>query len=310
MKKLFLMVVAAMMAIGASAQTTVKMIRVYEGNTVVYEQQYAAVDSVVFFDKTISTPSETEGALPGEFSVSANQKVKFSKGNLQYVNSTWQFAENQWDRPTTYNTVGKDVFTWGTGDDPTKTSTTADYSTFHDWGANPIFNGGNEANMWRTLTADEWAYLFHGRTNASKLFGFGSVMGINGVIILPDNWVTPEGASFTPNPLPWASVVDSSGDFSGYSGNTNYDCYDNNTYGEAQWLTMQANGAVFLPAANYYGEWGGAYWSATPKESSDFAYSLDFDKYFLFPHYLYNDSREDYSKRYGVRSVRLVQDVE
>lgn len=305
MKKLFLMVVAAMMAIGASAQTTVKMIRVYEGNTVVYEQQYAAVDSVVFFDKII--PVETNGALPGEFSVSANQKVKFSKGNLRYLNSTWQFTENQWDRPYS-NTTGVEVFTWGTGDDPAKTSSTADYSTFHDWGANPISNGGNEANMWRTLTADEWVYLFHGRTNASRLFGFGRVNGVEGVIILPDNWVTPEGASFTPNPLSWASVVDSRGDFSGYSGNTG--CYDNNTYGETQWLTMQAHGAVFLPAANNYdyGVWFGSYWSATPY-GSDYAYSLDFDKNYLYPHYLYIDSREDYSKRYGARAVRLVQDV-
>lgn len=307
MKKLILMVVAAMMAIGASAQTTVKMIRVYEGNTVVYEQQYAAVDSVVFFDRII--PAETNGALPGEFSVSAHQKVKFSKGNLRYLNSTWQFTENQWDRPYS-NITGRDVFTWGTGDDPAKTSTTADYSTFHDWGANPISNGGNEANMWRTLTADEWVYLFHGRTNASRLFGFGSVKGLNGVIILPDNWVTPEGASFTPNPLSWASVVDSRGNFSGYNGNTSTDCYDNNTYSEAQWLTMQANGAVFLPADIYAGEWRAYYWSATPY-GSDYAYSLDFGKNYLTPQYLHIGSAgEDYSKRYMTRAVRLVQDVE
>lgn len=302
MKKLFLMVVAAMMAIGASAQTTVKMIRVYEGNTVVYEQQYAAVDSVVFFDKII--PAETNGALPGEFSVSANQKVKFSKGNLQYVNSTWQFTENQWDRPTTNNTAGKDVFAWGTGDDPTKTSTTADYSTFHEWGANPIANGGNEANMWRTLAAYEWTHLFHGRTNASKLFGFGRVNGVEGVIILPDNWVIPEGVTFTScasSGMSWTEVA------MGYSyvGNSSIDYYDNNTYSETQWFTMQANGAVFLPAAYYYEGWVGVYWSAT-HSGSDYAYSLEFDKYVLTPKYY----QAAYSQRYLLRSVRLVQDVE
>lgn len=301
------MVVAAMMAIGASAQTTVKKIRVYEGNTVVYEQRYAAVDSVVFFDEIIPVQVETNGALPGEFSVSANKKVKFSKGNLQYLNSTWQFTENQWDRPNN-NKTGRDVFAWGTGDDPAKTSSTADYSTFHDWGANPISNGGNEANMWRTLTADEWMYLFHGRTNASRLFGFGRVNGVEGVIILPDNWVTPDSASFTPNPLPWASVVDSRGDFSGYSGNTG--CYDNNTYGETQWLTMQAHGAVFLPAAiDYNAQWVGGYWSATTGVKSgypDLRYSLEFDKAWLCPQYMKNE----YSVGYTTRAVRLVQDVE
>ena len=304
MKKLFLMVVAALMAIGASAQTTVKMIRVYEGNTVVYEQQYAAVDSVVFFDKTISTPSETEGALPGEFSVSANKKVKFSKGNLQYNNSTWQFTEYQWDRPTSYNTVGKDVFAWGTGDDPAKTSTTADYSTFHDWGANPISNGGNEANMWRTPTKDEWVYLFHDRTNATKLFGFGSVKGINGVIILPDNWVTPEGASFTPNTMSW--VIAYQGDERGYfyGGTSSQDLYLKNTYDEAQWLTMQAHGAVFLPADLNAGEWLGAYWSATPY-GSGYAYSLDFGKNYLYPQYVYTNAN-NISQRYTTRAERRV----
>lgn len=40
-----------------------------------------------------------EGVLSGVFSVSAEKKVSFSKGNLQYKASdnTWRFAENQWD---------------------------------------------------------------------------------------------------------------------------------------------------------------------------------------------------------------------
>lgn len=301
MKKLFLMVVAAMMAIGASAQTTVKMIRVYEGNTVVYEQRYAAVDSVVFFDEIIPVQVETNGALPGEFSVSANKKVKFSKGNLKYLNSTWQFTENQWDRNS--NT---DMFAWGTGDDPAKTSTTADYSTFHEWGANPISNGGNEANMWRTPTKDEWVYLFHGRTNASRLFSLGTVNGVEGVIILPDNWVTPDGITFNPNEMSWITTNVPTG--AGYAwGSTSYNGFSRNTYSEAQWFTMQANGAVFLPAANYYNEgWVGAYWSATP-DGKDRAYSLDFENSWLCPQYL---SNTDYSLRYLVRAVRLVQDVE
>ena len=41
----------------------------------------------------------TEGALPGLFSISADQQVRFSKGNLQYnpSGSVWRFAEHQWD---------------------------------------------------------------------------------------------------------------------------------------------------------------------------------------------------------------------
>ena len=305
MKKILLMAVAGLMAISAIAQTTVKKVRVYEGNTVVYEQRYAAVDSVVFVDEIIPVQVETNGALPGEFSVSANKKVKFSKGNLRYLNSTWQFTENQWDRPNV-NTTGRDVFAWGTGDDPAKTGTTADYSTFHDWGANPISNGGNEANMWRTLTKDEWVYLFHDRTNASNLFALGTVKGRNGVIILPDNWVTPEGVTFNPNRMDWYS--NSSG--SGYTTNSTTDQYTRNTYDETQWLTMQAHGAVFLPAAiDYNGQLVGGYWSATSGVKSGYPnlrYSLDFDKAWLSPQYM----QIEFSEGYLSRSVRLVQDVE
>ena len=305
MKKIILMVVAAMMAIGASAQTTVKEIRVYEGNTVVYEQRYAAVDSVVFFDEIIPVQVETNGALPGEFSVSANKKVKFSKGNLQYKNSTWQFAENQWDFQSSQSANYRDKFAWGTGDDPARTGTTADYSTFHDWGANPIANGGNEANMWRTLTMDEWVYLFHDRTNASNLFALGTVKGLNGVIILPDNWVTPDSITFNPNRMGWYS--DSFG--SAYTINSTTE-YTRNTYDETQWLTMQAHGAVFLPAVSEYNEqWVGGYWSATSGVKSGYPnlrYSLEFDKAWLSPQYM----QREYSEGYTTRAVRLVQDVE
>lgn len=62
-----------------------------------------------------------------------------------------------------------DLFGWGTGSNPTKSSESyGDYSTFTDWGINPIRNGGNQANMWRTLTKEEWVYMFVKRPNAKK----------------------------------------------------------------------------------------------------------------------------------------------
>ncbi|MBQ9546003.1 MAG: hypothetical protein IJU90_01770 [Bacteroidales bacterium] len=58
-------------------------------------------DSIVILNLTINPSGVvvTEGALPGEFSVSAIKKVKFSQGNLQYQASTqtWRFAEHQYD---------------------------------------------------------------------------------------------------------------------------------------------------------------------------------------------------------------------
>lgn len=80
MRKIILMAVAALMAMSVSAQDTVKKVRVYEGNTIVFEQDYDAVDSVVFVD--VEVPSVPDGALVGKFSVSATTQVQFSKGNL------------------------------------------------------------------------------------------------------------------------------------------------------------------------------------------------------------------------------------
>ena len=138
--------------------------------------------------------SATEGALSGKFTIdSEGNKVAFSQGNLQYFApyGRWQFAENQWDyiggSNDPYATV--DLFSWGTGgEDPVIFYTSTDNNDFlsdREWGSASISNGGNEDNLWRTLTMDEWDYLFCGRPNASTRFGFGTVNNVKGLIILP-----------------------------------------------------------------------------------------------------------------------------
>ena len=148
-------------------------------------------------------PVAPEGALDGAFTINANgDKISFSKGNLQLVGeNTWQFAATQWECfGASQSDTHRDLFGWGTGSNPTLSSTDySDYSTFTDWGVNAISNGGNTADTWRTLTKDEWVYLFYGRTNAATLFGLGSVNGVNGTILLPDNWTLPEGAGRLPS---------------------------------------------------------------------------------------------------------------
>ncbi len=248
--------------------------------------------------------SSIPGALSGRFTINASgEKVVFSQGNLQYV-GTWQFAENQWDCFSTsqYNDH-RDLFGWGTGDAPNKVSdNNGDYGTFTDWGTNAITNGGNTENSgWRTLTKDEWVYLFYSRENAATLFGFGSVNGMNGLIILPDNWTTPEGASFT------ASTTLGLTNLGSYYHNGKEDNYSHNTYTAEQWAVMESAGAVFLPAAAYrhgadsnihYTDLGGFYWSSTPYDS-DKAYYLNF---------YYNDLDPQFKEmRYGGRPVRLVR---
>ena len=99
---------------------------------------------------------------------------------------------------------------------------------FVDWGNRPITNGGNTANSgWRTMSSVQWAYLLESRTNAALKKGLGCVNGRNDLILLPDNWMLPDSLTFTP----------------GQNG------YGTNVYSADQWAEMEANGAVFLPAA-------------------------------------------------------------
>ena len=166
------------------------------------------------------------------------------------------------------------------------TGTSANY----DWGVyNAISNGGNKAGMWRTLTISEWDYLLNTRTNAKYLRSPGTVNGVLGLIILPDNFSKPASISWTPN------------------------VYTSNTYTIDQWATLQAIGAVFLPAAGYrrgqlmyWVQSEGLYWSA----------SSDTSVYACFAECLYFDDRGASTYRdYGCYSrscgeaVRLVQDL-
>ena len=257
------------------------------------------------------------GALPGLFSVSATQQVFFSQGNLQYQASTntWRFAEHQYDYVGTQTSDGFgyyggnvsgsdnryisstysgwiDLFGWGTGSNPTLTSVDGDYGAFVDWGCNPISNGGNTNNLWRTLTKSAWDYLFNSRTDASSKCGTGNINGVGGLIILPDSWTLPSECSFASG-------------FAIINPNTHPD-WTHNSYTLAQWAQMEAAGAVFLPAAGYrlgtyvhdVGNFGG-YWSSMPY-SEYYASNMDFNSNYL-------NAASNYDRFIGF-SVRPVQD--
>lgn len=236
------------------------------------------------------------------FSVSANQKVEFSKGNLQYRASdkTWQFAEHQWDYIGTDNkNISSnydgwvDLFGWGTGNNPVQISDDdSDYGTFRDWGNNMIVNGNEK--KWRTLTKDEWVYLIEKRNTISNIrYAKISLSGINGVVILPDNWNT---------------II-----YELKNVNNNKADFNSNFITQSDWTKLlESNGAIFLPAAgsrtvgnkthdrniNYEG----AYWSSTRHDSKrEQAYDFYFRGNILLP--------DDNYYRHGGRSVRLVSDI-
>ena len=254
----------------------------------------------------------TEGALRGKFAISATDTVAFSRGNLQYQpsTSTWRFAENQWNfvgtangriRHYQYSTEGwvwtykgwLDLFGWGTGNNPTaSTSTNSNYGSFTDWGRNAISNGGKKANLWRTMTKDEWDYLFRERENAASLYANGTVSGVNGSILLPDNWVIPADLHFKP------------------SNSTDSTAAPNN-YTADEWMFMEMAGAVFLPityersmdwqseyCTAVYQENTARYWTSTPNGTNGAYYYIP-----LTPN-VYQDNR------YVGKGVRLVQNHE
>ncbi len=263
------------------------------------------------------------GKLSGVFSVGEHTHIQFSQGNLQYQASTntWRFAEHQYDYVGNANNAISqtnsgwiDLFGWGTSGynhganayQPWSTSTSSsDYYAYGnsgynlydqtgqaDWGYNAISNGGNTTNTWRTLTGGsggEWDYVFNTRSTTSGIrYAKAQVNGVNGVILLPDDW----SASY-------------------YSlSNTNQGgaSYTGNVISASQWNTLEEHGAVFLPAAG--GRYGtsvnsvgsdGRYWSAS-YNYSDYAYDLLFYDSYLDPAYRYY--------RDLGQSVRLVRPAE
>ena len=236
----------------------------------------------------------TEGALNGLFSVNENGKqVQFAKGNLQYQASTrtMRFAANQWDilgeanaKIAPNNADWIDLFGWGTGKEPTKATVAyTDYSVFYNWGMRPISNGGNKPNTWAVLSRNEWVHIFCNRPNAKNLLGAGTVNGVKGIILLPDNWTTPPGVTFNAGETKGLLLKGT------YYKNANGNNFEHNIYSADLWKKMEAAGAVFLPAAGFRMEKdvrkagdGGNYWTSdiALNENVDEgeAKNLDFDK--------------------------------
>ena len=243
------------------------------------------------------------------FSVSTEKKVIFSQGNLQYhcVRDEWRFAPKQTDYIGNNNTNISpnyngwiDLFGWGSGHYPINKSTNSeDYRINTDWGINKI--GDCAPNTWRTLTSDEWNYIICGRDKASRLIGVAQVNGVNGIIILPDNWICPNNITFKTGFHNGLSVE-------------NYGHYQKLSV--TDWNELEKFGAIFLPAGGHrYGsrvkclQNYGYYWSSNeyiskyPSESESVSPLADFlyfapDMARVFSH-----------NRFVGRSVRLVKDV-
>ena len=198
------------------------------GEAIIY---VTTVDGAKTASCKVTVLENIDGALPGLFSVSDTRKVRFSQGNLQAIfvghagiSYSFRFAENQYDCigdapgnttiDESWDRGVVDLFGWSTDSNTLygiNTSTDdSDYSgNFRDWG-NKIGDG----NTWRTLSWDEWKYLFYtrtvnGGTGKDKSYSLDITYGgIMGLVLYPDDYTgsvlsgtvdsLPEGVVFLP----------------------------------------------------------------------------------------------------------------
>ena len=298
-----------------------------EPNTTYYVRAYAKNHKGVNYGEELTFTTLEElvppfGATNGLFSVGEDHQVWFSVGNLRYNAAIheWGFAEEQYQ----YEGMGNanisenyagwiDLFSWGTsGFDHGAVcyqpwSTEEDHTLYFaygnaeynlndqtgqaDWGYGVVLEEGDAlTHPWRTLTDEEWYYLFHDRVTASGIrFVKANVDGVNGVLLLPDDWntsvyalnnINQDGAAFASNTLSASAFH----------------------------LYIEPKGAVFLPAAGRRNGTEtvqlsscGYYWSATAA-SQKYCISVMFDIDLI-------EVGTTIHRNKGC-SVRLVRDVE
>ena len=217
-----------------------------------------------------SKSSKLEGALPGVFTLKDGKKIRFAQGNLQFNPKKYEFrfAKEQ------YETLGKeanekcapnydgwiDIFGWGTSgymgcqpfeDDlnekdygPASGDLTGENANY-DWGVyNPITNGGNKEGLWRTPTSEEMRYILAERPNAAKLKLKCMVCGVEGFIIMPDDFWSIR--------LRFPIEISST------------DPKDNQ-FDKDQWEFLESVGVLFIPSScyKYFESWSSRwYWYA------------------------------------------------
>ena len=187
-------------------------------------------------------------ALSGVFTVEAEhgnpmKKVQFSKGNLYYNGTTFNFEANQYD--TTPSSDGSrdnnhiSHFMWC--NTPEK-AMALQYD--NNWnGETPFFTEKeftvNGFSGWRTLTGTqqgEWFCLLNSRNTAygsNRRYAAVKVNGMAGLLIFPDDFSSwPSEAGDEPETF-----------------NTYSKTWNERDYTIDQFNTLQNNGCVFLPAA-------------------------------------------------------------
>lgn len=271
------------------------------------------------YNVTINTPTTDDPTYDdNRFSLSPTKRVVFAPGNVQHVYDgkrrawIWKFADHQYDvldneaEQKTEGQYNRDRFGWGTGNNPDYMShSNADYpqstSDYVDWGVN--FPEGRDY-PWFAPKCVEWRYLMFERL-ATELNGVynaryarATVNGVKGLILFPDVYDHPSTVA-----LPTHNSIN-------YTNNNGGGSYTDNNYTIADWNTMAAAGAVFLPITGqrvYSGSWkfsymddgDGHYWSQCDLDDPLHACDMYFTDYRP-----YVQDKDDKCKGFAVRLVR------
>ncbi len=346
MKKFFLTLAVAAMTLFATAQTNQYFW--YQGNLMM-GNPIAQIDSVTFGE---GEPSDTlhillprtiikevhdtveivkhdtvyinkcladNGALPGEFSISATKKVRFSKGNLQfnpmagthlcadgtYKQGIWRFAEHQYDYVgfCDGNRVGN---TYNENSELSCNTWSKTYDGWIDlfgWGV----TGYNGVEVWESL--EVWGNKYSGEGNLDNTYyDWGKYNAISNGGNQPGLWRTlsKEEWNYLLYDRPNASSLIIKTKINGYEGtivlpddwNASSISISNNNVSLSDWLQLEQNGAVFFPV-NKRSE--GRLWTTTASSSSN--------AWIIQSHWFENITiNSDYKTT--SQGVRLVQDVE
>lgn len=239
-------------------------------------------------DNGPENPQQTlpKGALPGEFSVSATEKVHFSQGNLYYDGNAYRFETNQYDVQSSWTTSHVNLFFWSktasvayakTYDESDTSASDVFFTNATETTAKTDFTVNGVTGKYRTLSTIEWQYLFYtnSRMVNSKPCYSNAAGGViiegtihKGIFLYPDNYN--------------GDIVSSS----------------------MTWNQINEAGIVFLPATGcrdgadmYFVGTNGLYWSSSGRDGK-FAYIVGFNSGGALP-----DSYDHRSNGYSVRLI-------
>lgn len=274
-------------------------------NTFTFTMPASAVSITVTFQQSSSLPT---GALPGTFTVNSSGKtVHFSQGNLYYDGTSWGFESNQYDYRTWPN---KAASIEGNTSTSTPSNNVGLFYWNVDWqkailesyskdgsGEGDLFFANGVISGWVTLSATEWNFLMQrGRVNIWNdpyPVGYATVMGIHGLILLPDMFIDP-------------NKNNGNNSFCKFSTSPTW---DQNVYSTLEdWSSMENAGAVFLPAVGQRNQWNdaqpgsyGKYWFSSSTDATK-ADIVEFDSSNVHPD---NPVGRDFA--YAIRLVTVAE---